>query len=332
MTAGEGVKGTLKRIISMSLVGMLCLSSCVSALAESEGKINLQLDKSVYNKGQEVVLSTQLNKNEMPFPNGEVLLNITQVNTQKVVLIKQLLSDDNGACTTKLLLSNDMAPGKYSVSAMGLGTSALSEFQIMGGTQSNAVLETDKDTYRIGETVKIRAKLVVGGEVLAYHTALVKVYCGERLVCLKELVADEAGAVALDFVPATSYGTHSIQLTTLGSTFNKQFEVTKGSVDRMQYQLDGSLNKLSFKGGERLSIKGTAGTLKDGVKKLQGPIEVKLLQDGKVVYTKPVLVASNGKFYTEIILANRTADYEVVLINQSAEKRFEISVTKKKWF
>lgn len=331
MTTREGVKRTLKRNLCIGLVGMLCIGSCVPALAEADGKIELLLNQSTYKQGQDIWLSTKLIKDAAAFSDGEVLLTITQANTEKVVFVKQLLTDENGDSTARLATGDEMTPGKYRVNAVGIGTTAATDFQIVSGGQTQDVINTDKASYRQGETVRISGKLVIDGKLLADHEALIKIYCGGQLVGLKELIVNEAGEVVWDFVPSKTLGVHSIQLTTLERTYNQSFDVVKGTSERIQHQIDGSVNKTSFKGGERLKIKGTALTLKDGVKKIQGPIEVKLLLNGKVITSKPVLVASNGRFSTEILLENRTAAYEVVLINQSAEKKLEISVMKQKW-
>lgn len=322
----------MKRIISMGIVSLLCICSCVPVFANENGNLELQLNQSVYSKGQEVVLSAKLKRDTAVFPNGEVLLTVTQVNNQKIVFVKQALTDENGVCTIRFNLGNEMKSGNYSIHAAGLGSTAESNFQIAGGGPSSSPLTTDKPLYKVGETVSIKGKLVVDGKVLSDHNALIKIYSGGQLVCLKELIADEAGEVVWDYVPSNAIGMHNIQLTVLGNTFNQSFEVVKGSMERMQYQIDGSTNKTIFKGGEQLKIQGTALTLKDGIKKLQGPIQVNLVSKGKVIVSKPVFVASDGKFYTEIKLENKTADYEVILMNQSAVKSIQISVTKQKWF
>lgn len=327
----EGVTMKLKRFVSIMIVMMMLFSSLVPAMAQSSGgDIDLKLNESVLAKGQELVIAATVNKEGVAFANGEVIITVKNDVSKNVIFVKQLLTDEAGKISTRFVIGDTTELGMYNVELSSAGTQKISKFQVIEKKPAGSV-STDKASYQLGEAVKIKGRIAAEGGVLANRTAIIKVFVKDELVFIKELLTDEEGSVATSFVTSKNIGTYNVQLSSQGHELTTSFEVTqKEIVDEVVYQIDGSANKWGYKGGETAKITGTASTTKNGVKVWQDKITVSLMNGKVVIASRTLNVAKNGRFAVDFKLDNTTANYDVVLKNNTAEKVIKLSVTEVK--
>ncbi len=306
----------------------MLFTSLVPVMAQSSGgEIDLKLNESVLQKGEEVIITATVKKESKAFANGEVLITVKNEESKNVIYVQQMLTDEEGKISDRFAISNIAASGVYEVVLSAVGTVSVSKFQVVDEKPVGSV-STDKLTYQLGETVNITGKVAVEGNALENRTAIIKVYVKDQLVFVKELLTGDDGTVATSFVTSKNIGTYNIQLSCQGHELTTNFEVTqKEAVDEMAYQIDGSANRSSYNGGETAKVSGIATTTKKGVQVTQDAVEAKLMLKGKLIFTQSVNVSKNGRFSVAFKLANETANYDVILKNKSAEKTIKIIVT-----
>lgn len=313
----------MKRFVSIVIAMFMMFSSLVPVMAmTSVGEIDLKLNQSVYAKGQEVVLSAVIKKEGATFANGELLVTIKNENTQEVILVKQLTSGAAGEASTKFTINDATAAGSYLVTVNAVGTVGTTKFLVSDHVAS---VTMDKTNYQVGEVVKISGTLALDGKALVNRTALVKVSVKDQVVFVKELLSGDNGQFSTAFTLSNTLGTYNLQLTATGIDLTKSFEVVE-RIPVMVYAIEGKTNKDSYKGGEEIKVFGKATTTKDGVEMTQTPILVLLTANGIVLESKSVEVAKNGQYATEFRAENKTIQYDVVLKNQTTEKKIRIAV------
>lgn len=234
--------------------------------------LEVSSDKDSYKIGETVKLSGKLKLNNVGTSGKKVSLQAKHTTSTVSSKPFELFTASDGSFAFDFTTVGASA-GKWKIIA-GFPESDISvekEIELLSESDHEVEFQTDKDTYKVGENIKVTGKLMLMSDIglsvpLANSKVVLSAENTEKGISSKpfEVTTTTGGSFVFDFLTSGApAGKWKIKVTTLGGTsVEKEVEITETSSGVKADGVDVSLDKESYKVGEtvRVSIKTKAGS------------------------------------------------------------------------